>query len=275
MLSGPLNHTQLRMLEPFGVQLSCGSRQQQWRKEHPYAQIKVKDMEKRWLDRENKHGGLNLTSAAWTTFPREERCWLLPKLRLLSSEVWSKMSLLCDHTATKATLRPWTKMANETRPGNERAAEKKPFEAILARLACPQKNRILLIHLVSLLLDSSCTLFTQSHSLLIAFAIAFLQHLVWWLSQMWLNKYSVAWLLNPSITQGKFSQDPCLKGTSRWADHFPLRWRTVQLFSENNTTKSELQARRTPTKPKPNSLRRYPTLHFIRNLFVNSSVEAC
>lgn len=28
---------------------------------------------------------------------------------------------------------------------------------------------------------------------------------------MWLNKYSVAWLLNPSITQGKFTRDPCLK----------------------------------------------------------------
>lgn len=99
---------------------------------HAHKSNKVQDTEKCWLDRKNKHRGLNLTSAVWTTFPREVRCQLLPRLKLLSSDVWSKMSLLCDHTAAKATLRPWTKMANEPRPGNERSSGKKSFEAILA-----------------------------------------------------------------------------------------------------------------------------------------------
>lgn len=135
MLSGPLNLTQHRMLKPCCVQLSRGCRQQHCRTEHPLAQIKVKDTERRRVDHKNKHRGLTLTSAAWTMFPREERCRLLPRLKLLSSDVWSQMSLLCDHTAAKATLRPWTKTANETRRGNERAGEKKPFEAILAWLA--------------------------------------------------------------------------------------------------------------------------------------------
>lgn len=93
---------------------------------------KVKDMEKCRSGRKNKHRGLNLTSAAWTMFPREELCRLPPRRKLLSSDVWSEMSQLCDHTAAKATLGSWTNTAKETRPGNERASEKKPLEAILA-----------------------------------------------------------------------------------------------------------------------------------------------
>lgn len=197
---------------------------------------KVKDMEKRRSGRKNKHRGLNLTSGSVNNVPawrnsagcrQDGNC--CPQMS------WSEMSQLCDHTAAKATPGSRTSTAEGTRPGNERASEKKPLEAILALtlVGVPAKKQDPLNSSFFSPRSSTppCTLFTtQSHSLPIAFAIAFLQRFVWWLSQMWLNKYSAAWLLNPSITRGKFTRDPRLKGTSGWADRFPLGRKTVQLL---------------------------------------------
>lgn len=118
---------------------------------HTHKSNKVEDMENRWLNHKNKHRGLNLNSAC------EEPCQLLPELKLLSSDVRSKISLLCDHTVAKATLRPRTKAANETRPLNERAGEIKRFKVIFASMSVgvpAKKTKILLNHLVLLLLHS-------------------------------------------------------------------------------------------------------------------------
>lgn len=117
-------HLLIGPLKPSRVQLSCGSRQEQWRTEHPNAPGKVGDMETRWLDKQTRR--LQFDLRQHERFLRKDRCVLPPRPELLSSDVGIKMCLLCDHGAARAARRPCSKTENETWSENERAGEKKP-----------------------------------------------------------------------------------------------------------------------------------------------------